>query len=35
MVEQRIGSRYAKSLIDLGVETNILEDLHADILKIK
>lgn len=35
MANYRVASRYAKSLIDLGVEQNNLEQLHGDINTIK
>ena len=35
MVEQRIATRYAKSLVDLGVEIDCLDELQRDILSLK
>jgi len=35
MIEQRIATRYAKSLINLGVETEVLETLNTDISVVK
>jgi F-type H+-transporting ATPase subunit delta len=35
MSEQRVSGRYAKSLIDLAVEQNLLEVINADILAFK
>jgi F-type H+-transporting ATPase subunit delta len=35
MSEQRVSGRYAKSLIDLAIEQNLLEAINADILAFK
>jgi len=35
MASERVAVRYAKSLLDLGVEKNILEDFHKDMLSLK